>query len=549
MKKKKSSVIAGIVICILVIGIAYIWGSELMDSVYVYRSPLHASPPLPGHDLGSPNTRSVVLVLVDGLRYDTSLDANVMPYLNQLRLAGAAALMHSRPPSYSIASYTILLTGAWADINDGPVITQEYDDIPQFTQDDLFSAAYRAHLSSAISGFNWFEKLVPQNAVSASYYTPGEDQTADRQVTDAALPWLEQGEYNLVLVHLDQLDYAGHYEGGPMDPRWDAAASRIDGLISEIATTMDLTRDTLIVVSDHGHINQGGNGGQDAITLLEPFVMAGHGVVPGKYNDIQMVDVAPTVAAILGTNIPASNQGHPHYEMFDFTLSQVDNIKSALTTQQAGLAQAYQDAIDQPVKVSQSNDVVAATQAAMEAARETRLNSMRLLRGVFGIIFIILALNLAAWNARPHYPWMFFAVFIYLVIFNIKYLLVDHKTYSLSSVHDPTILITNTLMTTAIALFVGWLIALLGTKAYQFKPRQVAQTTLAFILVLLSFLVIPIAVHYVLNGATVTWTLPDYLTSFLGLLFLIQTMMVAAMGLFLTGFSTLIGLFANQKSY
>jgi len=185
----------------------------------------------------------------------------------------------------------------------------------------------------------------------------------------------------------------------------------------------------------------------------------------------------------------------------------------------------------------------------MDVARGTRLNSDRLLRGVFGIIFIILAINLTAWGARPHYKWMIAGVVSYLVVFNIKYLLVDHKTYSLSSVTDPTSLIAGSVMNAGIALFVGWLLFLLGTRTYRSKPRQAADTTMRFILVTLSILAIPIVVHFAINGAVLTWTLPDYLTSFLGLLFLIQTLMVAAMGLFLTGFTALVGMFGNQRTY
>jgi hypothetical protein len=50
-----------------------------------------------------------------------------------------------------------------------------------------------------------------------------------------------------------------------------------------------------------------------------------------------------------------------------------------------------------------------------------------------------------------------------------------------------------------------------------------------------------------MNGATVTWALPNFLISFLGLLFLIQMLMVAAIGIFLTGLAALIGFFAHEK--
>ncbi len=42
------------------------------------------------------------------------------------------------------------------------------------------------------------------------FFLPDEDQKADRQVVDAALPWLESDQYDLIFIHLDQVDYAGH---------------------------------------------------------------------------------------------------------------------------------------------------------------------------------------------------------------------------------------------------------------------------------------------------------------------------------------------------
>ena len=113
-----------------------------------------------------------------------------MPFLNELRGRGASATMHSRPPSYSEPGYSTLLTGAWPDLSDGPTINLDYEAIPTWTQDDLVSAVHRADLKTAVAGYYWFERLIPQAAVDASFYTPGEDAAADRAVVDAALPWL-----------------------------------------------------------------------------------------------------------------------------------------------------------------------------------------------------------------------------------------------------------------------------------------------------------------------------------------------------------------------
>ena len=148
-----------VLICLGIAAGAYFWATGLMDSIYAYRSPLQFSPPQPGDALGQPLTRRVVVVLIDALREDTAMDASVMPHLAELRQQGAWATMHSRPPSYSAPGYTVLFTGAWPELSDGPALNLDYAEIPTWTQDNIFSAAERAGLKTAISAYNWFEKL------------------------------------------------------------------------------------------------------------------------------------------------------------------------------------------------------------------------------------------------------------------------------------------------------------------------------------------------------------------------------------------------------
>ncbi len=205
--KKSIWLVLGILACLAIAAGAYFWANGMINSLYAYRSPLHSTPPAPGAPLGEPLTRKVVLVVIDGLREDTSLKTEVMPFLNELRAGGASATMHSRPPSFSDPGYSVLLTGAWPDLSDGPAMNLPYAETPTFTQDDLFSAVHRAGLRTAISAYNWFEKLIPQDAVDASYYTAGDDAAADREVMAAVPPMLE-GDYALVFIHIDQVDYA-----------------------------------------------------------------------------------------------------------------------------------------------------------------------------------------------------------------------------------------------------------------------------------------------------------------------------------------------------
>jgi hypothetical protein len=523
-----------------------------MDSLYAYRSPLQNNPPSPGQPLGQPLTRRVVFVLIDALREDTSLDPEVMPFLNELRGQGAWATMHGRAPSYSEPAYSVLLIGAWPDVSDGPAMNLEYDEIPTWTQDDLVSAAHRAGVKTAVSGFNWFEKLIPQAAVSASFYTAGEDQVADREVVDAALPWLQEGGYQFVFIHLDQVDYAGHHEGGPQDPRWDAAARRTDDLLREIAATLDLSQDTLFVGSDHGQIDQGGHGGQDKVVLVDLYVLVGAGVRPGQYDDVSQVDVAPTLAVLLGANLPASSQGQVLSQMLDLTAEQQSALASALEAQQSQLVDHYQAAIGRQVAVEPGeaetmSSIVPAYQAALEAARTARLRSERLPRLLLALVVALMPAAVLFLKRGRDVAWLLAGAVLYVLLFNLRYAVLDGRTYSLSSVLSAGELILYCVMTALLALVISWLVSSLGVGAFRRGPRRATGWALALTLVTIYLLSLPVLWHFLFNGALVTWTLPDMLSMFLGFLSLIQILVVAVGGLVLTGLTALIAWFAGRR--
>ena len=533
-------IIFGILGCLAVAAIAYFWTSSLMDSMFAYRSPLRDTPPMPGEPLGAPLTRRVVFVLIDALREDTSLKPEIMPFLNELRQQSAWATMHSRPPSYSDPGYTVLMTGAWPDISDGPTLNLEYEETPTWTQDNLFSAAHRAGLRTAVSGYYWFEKLIPQEAVDASFYTPGEDAAADREVVDAALPWLESDEYHFIFIHLDQMDYAGHYEGGPRDPRWDAAARRADDLLREIVSYLDLEQDTVIVLSDHGQIDRGGHGGYETVVLTEPFVLAGAGVKPGHYPDIQMVDVAPTIAALLGTNLPASAQGCVLAGMLATPSEYESRIHGAEVIQKQALLQGYETAIGSQAARRPLADSPASYVAAMDEARTARLARERVWRNVLAVFIAVLPPYILIVRKEKRALWLLGGALLYVLLFNLRYAILEGRTYSLSSVVSQDDLILFNLSTAAIALGVAWLVAALGAGAFRLGARRAAEFALALTFTTLYLLALPTLWSFALNGALVTWTLPDFASMFMAFISLLQSMMVAVVGLVLTGISAAI---------
>lgn len=539
--------ILGILVCLgAAIGF-YFLAIGMMDSVYAYRSPLSGKPPLPGEPVGEPLSERVVYVLIDALRMDTAYDREIMPYLNELRQQGAWAEMHSREPSYSATGYSVIFTGAWPELSDGPVFNLETEEIPAWTQDNLFSAATRAGLQTAVSGYEWFGKLIPSDAVAAGFYTPGEDRVADLEVVDAALPWLASGEYELVLIHLDQVDYAGHHEGGAADPNWDAAAARCDELLAEIVAELDLSKDTLFISSDHGQVDAGGHGGSEAVAVTEPFVLVGAGVKPGEYGDVQMVDIAPTLAAILGLNIPASTQGQVQTAMLQLTADQENAILAAQTLQQAVLSTAYVMAIGADLPVNKDGSVVLDPQDKMALARQELVNAQRLPQLLIAGVLAVIPLAWLGWRWNKDTIWLLAGAGVFHLVFNLWYAVIDGKGYTFSYVLGSTELVLDGAVKALVAFGLGWLLAGWGAHIFGRRGRKAAEFTFSLAVVIMVTLLAPVLWSFAWDGLFVGRFLPDFTRSFIALLAMVQGLAAGVAGLLFAGLGAGIAALKGRK--
>jgi hypothetical protein len=538
-----------IVALLVLAGGAYFWATAMVDGFYAFRSPLKDNPPAPGDTLYDPPVRRVVYVMVDGLRVDTALNEEVMPNLNALRRQGAWAEMRSRPPSYSAPSYSVLLTGAWPDLSDGPAFNLEYEDLHVLSQDQIFSAAHRAGLNTAISAYYWLEKMVPQDSVDASFYTAGEDHATDVELVNAALEWIRQDDYQFIFVLLMQVDTAGHYEGGPRDPRWNEAAGRVDSLLGEIMAELDLNHDTVLVTSDHGHIDRGGHGGHELVVLTEPFILAGAAVKPGDYGQIQMVDVAPTIAALLGTNKPASSQGQARVEMLDLGVERERLLVEQSFQQQAGLYENYATAMGftPGAGIYAESDVLSLAAAgsyaeAMQAIYLVRLHDERTARLTLPLIFftplIFLVVYMLA-NRRVLFGWMAAGLAVYHLVFHLVYAVIGGRTYSWSSVASAGDIVTFGALAALVSLLVGWVVYAWGMGLLKREPVEAAEGTFFLAFGIIYILSIPVMLSYILNGPWAAWALPEPVSYFRSFLSLVQVLFVSAFGLLFAGLAAL----------
>ncbi len=300
---------------------------------------------LPAGRATAPVSGRVVVVVVDGLREDTSRQ---MPNFQRLRAQGADLPSWSGLPSLSLPGYTVLGTGAMPDLSgvasnwwEGPVVV-----------DSLFARAREAGLPSALAAMGGWDTLYGPWATTtytASWPSVSGDYLAAAPTTPAigqeALRLLRESDAALVYVHFGETDEAGHARGGT-SPEYMEAALHCDEQIGSIAAALDWSHDTLVLTADHGMSadirgHGGGHGGGEDESRRVPVVMVGRGIRPGTYPEGSQADIVPTVAALLGLPIPAHSQGRTRLDVLVLTPDQRADKALALGEQQEALHVAY----------------------------------------------------------------------------------------------------------------------------------------------------------------------------------------------------------------
>ncbi|MGH2399260.1 MAG: alkaline phosphatase family protein, partial [bacterium] len=283
------------------------------NAVVKYRSPF--SSPLPFGAGGVPLARRVVLVVVDGLRLDSS---RTMKTLNALRGQGADFRAWTGEPSLSYPGWTLIASGAGPEVSG--VTTNWYEGPVRV--DHLFAAAKRAGFRTGVAGHSGWGKLFTGSLdarvfVNDPPYTEIEPlYRTSVTVASGALGLLKQ-DLQLVLVHLPSVDLLGHGFGGA-SPQYAESVRRVDTLLASLLAAVDLSSTTIIVTSDHGHIDRGGHGGWEPVVKQVPLVLAGAGIRRGvQGGDVRLGEVAPTVAVLLGIPIPSHSQGRPLVEALE----------------------------------------------------------------------------------------------------------------------------------------------------------------------------------------------------------------------------------------
>jgi hypothetical protein len=295
-----------------------------------------------------------------------------------------------------------------------------------------------------------------------------------------------------------------------------------------------------------------------------PLVMVGEHIVPGVYSPVDQVDIAPTIAALLGTRLPATAQGRPLYEMMRLDEDTLTQGYLVLATQKVALSDAYrrimgetglnqmsqQDLLNAEQSLQAGNRAGAhelAKLVAEEATEEmARAKSARIAQGklprLSAVAFGLLVSLIFFWGRRrPTSLLSFIGAGVTLATYYALYWLKGYA-FSPSTIGQTDVFVFTLARNAVIAFSAGALWILLGLF-YRDERRWPAALMAGydFGLFAVFLAVLPASFVYWQQGATVHWYLPDLGLTLLYFLALLQAGVVAFLSI---SFPWLVGLAA-----
>jgi len=378
---------------------AYVVAGDAWEAVVDYQSPYArlASPPSPAT---TPISRRVVLVIIDGLRLDAAREMSV---LNRTGEYASDYVLTAPQPSLSYPNWTTILSGAPPFVSG--VVTNWHEGAAGV--DTLIDTARSVEATYVVVGPTDLKSLFPASQqADASFFKDWTDEYMAGTYVDQAIRLTDENDPRLVVLHIPDVDEAGHASGGTSQKYADVVA-RVDQDLRRLVESLQDPGTTFVFVADHGHIDTGGHGGWEDEAVSVRGVFSGNGVNLGTAQG-SLSDVAPTVAVLAGLPVPQHSSGR--------VLGAVVNTATATAGIEAA-ARQHDEFARQRIDVvlgSQADDVTRANieakaqtdpDAALAEAEQYRLTSDRNARlpygaAVIGVaLLVIAAVALASWRA------------------------------------------------------------------------------------------------------------------------------------------------------
>jgi predicted AlkP superfamily pyrophosphatase or phosphodiesterase len=263
----------------------------------------------------------VILILSDGLRYDTAVDGTgYLGHLVEIKQASLYKVI-GELPSMSRPMYETIHTGLKSSEHGilGNAIAHLSD------KPNIFQLARNAGKVTAAAAYSWFSELynrVPYNRIDdkevddeslaiqhGRFYT--EDEYPDIELFRTAAMLVRRFSPDYLLVHPMGMDFHGETFGSDSKEYRNHAINQDIALVPFIMEWRKLGYHILFT-SDHGMNKDGSHGGTTSEMREVPLFMIRHNVeeIGDTGQKVSQLQVAPTILNLLGLPIP-NTMKHP----------------------------------------------------------------------------------------------------------------------------------------------------------------------------------------------------------------------------------------------
>ena len=286
--------------------------------------------------------RRALVIGIDGLRADAlkqQIESGNAPRIASLvasgtvtwnAYAGGKLSTATQQPTISGPGWSSILTGTWTDRHNvvdnstpaynQPGVSGSYlvDQAPHFAR--RLEEAAPGVFASSIASWNWIEDyLVAAQPSYLDYHAKGSGSSyalRDQDVKGKAVAHLGAADPDVLFLHFDQVDGAGHSYGFSTGvANYMAAIAAVDvhvgDVLDAIAARPQRASEQWVVVltTDHGGTSGGGHGGQSEGERTIPFIVSGDGIPVGLSTASPGQAAVPaTVIRYFGLGVPAAWQ-------------------------------------------------------------------------------------------------------------------------------------------------------------------------------------------------------------------------------------------------